>query len=171
MAASILIAEDDSLQGELLRTILCGQGYRVELVGNGLEAVRQIRRGCFDLALLDFHLPEVDGLATALLLRDLLDDSRRPCLVAFTGSLETLRDRTEAEGETPFDAVVSKPDGIAALLAAIEESLNRSFERRRVKSALERQAVAQDRRIALDLISRAKHEMQRGAAIGARRLS
>jgi CheY-like chemotaxis protein len=124
----ILIAEDDALQGALLQQMLQNHGYQAEIVGDGLEAVRRLRTGRYDLALLDYHLPEVDGLAAAHLLRDFLETESRPRLIAVTAAAEDLHDKEVAFGSTPFDAVVQKRQGLPALLAVIHANLTIAAE-------------------------------------------
>ena len=124
MPQRILIANDDGLQSAVLRTELEGRGYEVEVVGNGLEAVRRLRTGRYDLALLDYMMPAVDRLVAARLLQDLLHEEDRPRLIALTAATDGLREREAASGGSTFDAVVSKRDGLPALVAAIETNLS-----------------------------------------------
>ena len=56
----VLIVEDDLNQAELLRDFLQNRGYRVTLVPNGEDALRQAETQEF--VLLDLNLPDGDGL-------------------------------------------------------------------------------------------------------------
>ena len=147
----ILIAEDDALQGTVLRGMLEGRGYEAEIVSDGLEAVRRLRTGRFDLALLDYHLPVVDGLAAARLLHDFLQAEDRPRLIAVTAAADGLREKEASSGGTPFDAVVAKRHGLPALLAVVDATLASAAERgamatvERGRKAM-REAVATRRR-------------------------
>jgi len=129
MSPRILIAEDDELQGAVLQSSLKSRGYQAEIVSDGLEAVRRLCAGRYDLALLDYHLPEVDGLAAARLLHGFLRSEDRPRLIALTSAAEGLREREGVSGGTAFDAVVSKRHGLPALLSAIDVSLRGVAER------------------------------------------
>lgn len=60
-AASILVAEDDPHNRELLVRQLARMGHRVTEARDGAEALASMRRGAFDLALLDLHMPKMDG--------------------------------------------------------------------------------------------------------------
>jgi CheY-like chemotaxis protein len=120
----ILIAEDDELQGAVLRETLISRGYHADIVGNGMEAVRSLCQGGYDLALIDFHLPDVDGLAAARLTQHLLCAESRPRMIAVTASESGLRDRQLGFGMTPFDCVVSKQNGLPALLTTVDASLS-----------------------------------------------
>ena len=128
MPPRILIAEDDDLQGALLRRALEGRGYEAEVVTDGLQAVRRLRTGAYDLALIDYHLPEVDGLAAARLLHDHFSDADRPGLIAVTATAEGLAAK-EGQPGTSFDAVVSKRLGLPALLSVVDANLTTAAER------------------------------------------
>jgi DNA-binding NtrC family response regulator len=60
---SILVVDDDVDTCENLRDILSDFGYSVAVAHSGEEALPLIRRQAFDIALLDFKLPGMDGLA------------------------------------------------------------------------------------------------------------
>ncbi len=129
MPPRILIAEDDDLQGTVVRSALQSRGYEADIVCDGLEAVRRLRTGRYDLALLDYHLPEVDGLVAARLLHELLSKDDRPRLIAITASAEGLSAKEGAAGGSVFDAVVSKGLGLPALLSAVDANLVSAAER------------------------------------------
>ncbi|HUP45362.1 MAG TPA: PAS domain S-box protein [Thermoanaerobaculia bacterium] len=58
----VLIVEDDESVGEGLRILLADEGFDVELIGRGLEAVPAIEAFQPDLVLLDVNLPDVSGI-------------------------------------------------------------------------------------------------------------
>ena len=80
-----------------------------------------MREQCFDLALIDYELPGIDGLATAWLIGDLLSDSARPRLVALTAAPERLASR--AVPHRMFDEIVAKQLGLPAVLATVAHQL------------------------------------------------
>jgi CheY-like chemotaxis protein len=147
MPPRILIAEDDDLQGAVLRSALEGRGYEAEIVTDGLQAVRRLRTGAYDLALLDYHLPEVDGLAAARLLHDHFAEDNRPGLIAVTATAEGLSEK-EGLGGTSFDAVVSKRAGLPALLSVIDANLSSAAERHASAVIARGRAAVQDAEIA-----------------------
>jgi len=59
----ILIVEDEETQRTLLAGLLRKEGYTVEEAGNGSTAMELLRAITIDLALLDFKLPDMDGLS------------------------------------------------------------------------------------------------------------
>ncbi|EOC99265.1 Response regulator receiver modulated diguanylate cyclase [Caldisalinibacter kiritimatiensis] len=59
----ILIVEDDPVDQERLKTFLSEQEkYEVIIKGNGREALECLKNNKFDLIVLDFFLPEMDGI-------------------------------------------------------------------------------------------------------------
>jgi DNA-binding NtrC family response regulator len=58
----ILIVEDDSTLRELLSEVLRGWGYEPAAVGSGAEALELLKTQLFEVAILDIHLPEMDGV-------------------------------------------------------------------------------------------------------------
>lgn len=114
----ILIAEDDELQGAVLQSALSSRGYEVEAVTDGLEALRRLRTSHYDVALLDYNMPVLDGLAAAELIQEFLAEESRPRLIAVTASAERLR-----RDNTLFDCIVSKAAGMTAVIEAVETSM------------------------------------------------
>jgi CheY-like chemotaxis protein len=123
MTPRILVAEDDDLQSEVLRAALEGRGYEVEVVGDGLRAVHRLRTGNFHIGLLDYHLPNLNGLHAAQELQSLFREVDRPRLIAFTVAANELRDREANLGGLTFNAVVPKAQGLDTLLAVIGANL------------------------------------------------
>ena len=121
----VLVVEDDEMQQSALRSALGTRGYAVEIASDGLEAVRMIRGGAFDLVLLDYHLPKMDGLATGRLIAGLLNEGSRPRMIAFTSAPGHLAHRL-AGTQSAFDEVVAKSDGLPVLLQTIERHLRPS---------------------------------------------
>jgi two-component system cell cycle response regulator len=66
----ILIADDDAMSRRLLEKTLQREGYEVSAVGNGLVALQQLSLPDGPrLALLDWMMPEMDGLGVCLEVR------------------------------------------------------------------------------------------------------
>jgi len=113
----VLAAEDDRLGRELLVTILEGAGYRVEVVGNGAEAVEAIERGPFDLILMDIQMPHMDGLEAVRRIRTREGEGARTPIVALTAhALAEERQRCFEAGMDDFIAKPIEPDRLLGLL-------------------------------------------------------
>ena len=60
--ASVLLAEDHEVNQEIVKAMAEHLGLRLQLVNNGAEAVKAWVNGAFDLVLMDWQMPEMDGL-------------------------------------------------------------------------------------------------------------
>lgn len=107
---SILYAEQAPLVADAVRETLEAEGWRVEVCARGDEALRRLQGGArFDLLILDFQLPGLDGLELARRTRALPRDARTP-IIMFTDS-EVERDARRAG----VDAYLRKPRGVYSL--------------------------------------------------------
>jgi two-component system, NtrC family, response regulator PilR len=79
--ARILIADAALTQAEALARVLVARGHEVRIVGSGRDALEELRRDVFDLALLDVGLPTPDGLEIA---RGIAADGDGPDIVMLT---------------------------------------------------------------------------------------
>lgn len=66
---SILVVEDEKLLNWSLVKSLSKWGFDVHPVSTGSEALAQLDKSGFDLVLLDYQLPDVDGLKVARCVR------------------------------------------------------------------------------------------------------
>jgi DNA-binding response OmpR family regulator len=123
--ARILVVEDDEFQRHLLASALEAHGYIAETSNDGLDAVRQICHGSYDLVLVDYNLPEMDGLAIGKVIRDLIQESVRPRLVALTATPDRLKDR-EGSALSVFDEIVQKSSDWQGLMALVDRHLRTS---------------------------------------------
>jgi PAS domain S-box-containing protein len=67
---SILVAEDNEFNAQLLEQLLARRGHRVRLANNGRDALAVAEEGNFDLLLLDIHMPELDGFQVVRAVRE-----------------------------------------------------------------------------------------------------
>ena len=59
---NILVVEDGQSQREQLRNFLRDEGHTVGEAENGEQAIRRVREGHYDLILLDYRMPGMDGM-------------------------------------------------------------------------------------------------------------
>jgi general secretion pathway protein E len=60
-AVSLLVVDDAEDNRDLIQTTLTNAGFSVSIARNGVEAVRLLERGTFDLVLSDLRMPLMDG--------------------------------------------------------------------------------------------------------------
>jgi DNA-binding response OmpR family regulator len=117
----ILVAEDDPHIRRGLADALEGEGYDVEAVPNGGEALRLFAPGRFGLLLLDIMMPERSGYDICRAVR--ATDTATP-IILLTAKGEEI-DKVVGL-ELGADDYVTKPFGVRELLARIAAVLRRS---------------------------------------------
>jgi len=58
----ILVVDDEAEIVELLRDVLVAEGYVVDAAPNATASLQLIRENIYDVALLDFNLPDMNGV-------------------------------------------------------------------------------------------------------------
>jgi len=66
----ILVIEDEQFLRDLYVEILEGEGFQVDQAGNGRDGYLAMKKGGYDLVLLDVMLPKMDGLEILERLRE-----------------------------------------------------------------------------------------------------
>lgn len=116
-ALRVLVAEDVAPTRALLRLLIESGGHDVILTAHGAEALAEVQRQRFDIALLDLRMPVMDGLATARAIRCLpLPLCRLPMLAMTAASRQEVETEVLAAG---FDGILAKPFDPAELLDAL----------------------------------------------------
>lgn len=81
--SSILLAEDDVINQEIVTGFLAGSGIVLDIVDNGQDAVALFRTNRYDLILMDNKMPIMDGITATKIIRK--EDKNIP-IIAFTAS-------------------------------------------------------------------------------------
>ncbi|MGI9264294.1 MAG: ATP-binding protein [Gammaproteobacteria bacterium] len=71
LSGHVLLAEDNVVNQEVTRAMLEILGLQVSIAGDGEKAVELTRRETPDLILMDWHMPNLDGVAATRKIRDL----------------------------------------------------------------------------------------------------
>jgi two-component system OmpR family response regulator len=117
----ILLAEDDSNLGILLRNYLAAKNYSTSLFINGIEALEAFPTGSFGLCILDIMMPEMDGLSLAKEIR--LTNPDIP--IIFLTAKNQKEDIIEGF-KSGADDYITKPFSMEELLYRIEAILRRT---------------------------------------------
>ncbi len=123
MRARILIADDDAIARGIMQQILADHGYAVTVADNGWSAVEMLGSDPYEIAIFDYHMPLLDGVAAARKVRELTRKGGRPRFIGVTADPGGLEERDRSYDI--FDAIVQKPINILALLDVIDASLRR----------------------------------------------
>lgn len=120
---SILIVDDDRTILRSLREILEFEGYSVETVQTGQEAIEKSKTEFYNLALLDIKLPDMEGTK---LLEAMHETSPRMVKIMVTG-YPALQNAVEALN-MGADAYLMKPVHPQRMLKVVEEKLKEQEE-------------------------------------------
>jgi DNA-binding response OmpR family regulator len=117
---SVLLAEDDEAIADPLVRVLRREGYLVDHVDDGKDALRAAMERNFDLVILDLGLPSMDGMEVCRRLRRSGSHTRVLMLTARAEEIDKV-----AGLDTGADDYVTKPFSVAELQARIRAILRR----------------------------------------------
>ena len=83
----VLVVEDEESQRSLLAGLLKKEGYTVGEAADGASAFELLQKGIFEIVLLDYRLPDMDGLALLKKIKELNPATEVVMITAF-GSIE-----------------------------------------------------------------------------------
>jgi len=126
-----LIVDDNEVNRRVLREMVQRWGMTTESVESPYEAVDVVHDAAthgrpFDIALLDYHMPGMDGVELARRLRDdpAASDTRLVMLTSSAG-----RDEASAASDAGIVGYVTKPIRRAALYSLLAKAMSRSVTR------------------------------------------
>ncbi len=101
----LLLVEDNNLNRLLANTLLTEYGAIITEAENGEEAVEQVRRGDFDIVLMDIQMPVMDGGRATQIIRHELKKTMP--IIALTANV--IRGVDSQLGESGIDDFIVKP--------------------------------------------------------------
>ena len=112
-----LVAEDNTINADVLKELLEVEGARCEIAGNGKAAVamyRNSRPGYYDMILMDIRMPLMDGYEATAEIRSLpREDAATVPILAMTA--DTMEEDVERSFACGMDAHIPKPLNIQVL--------------------------------------------------------
>jgi hypothetical protein len=115
----VLVAEDNEVNAIIAENAVRRLGHETVRAATGAEALRELDRARFDLALLDMHMPEMDGMETARRIREREShEGGHLPLIALTAS--AMRGDRERCLEAGMDEHLTKPLDLAALAGVLD---------------------------------------------------
>jgi two-component system sensor histidine kinase/response regulator len=122
----VLVADDDAAANEILAHMLSDMNFRVTVVNSGQAALKELQNANpgYDLAILDWRMPDMDGFETARRIRSKINLPKSPRIFIITAyGREEVAQQTKMLG---LDAFLVKPVSYSILLDAIMETFCRS---------------------------------------------
>ncbi len=110
----ILVVEDEAAIADGLKVVLASDGHAVDIVGDGLEALRWVDTYRYDLVILDVLLPSLDGFEVCRRLRA----ARFTAPILMLTARDSIEDRVNGLDQGADD-YLAKPFAVAELRARL----------------------------------------------------
>ncbi len=112
----ILVAEDDPINAQFMKSLLTKLGHSATCVENGSAAVAAVEKGGFDLVLMDIQMPAMNGVEALHAMRRMDHGANIPVVALTAFAMREEQARFVEEG---FSGYVSKPVRIEELVQEI----------------------------------------------------
>ncbi len=121
--ARILVIDDDEGIRKVITTALNDESYITDTASNGKEAIEKSKTNAYNLAIIDIHLPDMEGTQ---LLSELEETTPKMRKIIVTGFPEVQNAITAVKkGANDY---ITKPVKIDALINSIREQLRKQQE-------------------------------------------
>ena len=115
----IFVVDDEEALRTVLGSELEGEGYYVQMAGDGDEAIKILETNAFDLILLDIKMPTVDGFEVLKFVKQKHPATK---VIMLTGFAD-LKNAIESK-KLGAEDFVSKPYDLVDLLTTVERVLS-----------------------------------------------
>lgn len=122
MPYTVLVVEDNQEILSNVRDFLILKGFSVETAVNGADALERLKRGSFNLCILDIGLPVIDGLSICQTLRQ----QGNPIPILMLTARDSIDDRVRGF-DCGADDYLIKPFALKELVARVQALLRRSY--------------------------------------------
>ena len=144
---SVLVIDDDPIACEHAKVVLGQAGIATEAAMSGKEAIemvrlRHARRNPYNLIIVDWHMPEMDGVETARQIRSIINDESAIIILTAYNWDDVMEEAVSAG----VDSFISKPLFFGSLL---EEFKNTLKKKKMLLSVAKKPADLKGRRILL----------------------
>lgn len=142
----VLVVDDNALTRDILVGIGCALGWQVDSVNDGQQVLTAVQQAqykgmSYDVILMDWRMPGMDGLAAALQVRqEMMTQAPKIIMLSAYGHQALLaQDMSDAP---PFEAFLIKPLTPAQLLDVVQSVLNTGGRKPDVTQTLAHRALA-----------------------------
>lgn len=116
----ILLAEDIQVNCQVAALMFARLGYRIDTVGNGIEAIEALDRQDYDVIFMDWHMPEMDGITATKKIRERWPNVEQPWIIAMTANAMPEQKKTCLDAG--MNSFIAKPVQSIELAQALLES-------------------------------------------------
>jgi CheY-like chemotaxis protein len=118
---TLLIVDDHASVLETLAFVVASRGYRALTASSGQRALEIAEHETVDAALVDLHMPGIDGLKTCRNLREVSSRRRQPLPIWVMSAALPSTAETQAH-EAGAVGTFKKPFDVDVFLSAVEEA-------------------------------------------------
>ncbi len=112
--SKILLAEDNTVNQEIISGLLEGSGIIIDMVTNGQKAVEKFQADEYDLILMDIQMPVMDGISAAKLIRK---ENKKIPIIALTAN--AMKDDVEKTLSAGMNEHLNKPVDVEKFYAVL----------------------------------------------------
>lgn len=121
---TVLVVDDNEIARAVLAKTAQGLGWSSIAVESGSQALERLKAGeRFDVVLMDWLMPDLDGVATTRIIRELQSQGEMPLVIMVTAQSREIA--LTASGDGLFDAILNKPVTSSQLYNAVNTALRR----------------------------------------------
>ena len=115
----ILVVDDSRVMQDILKLVLSKRRHHVELAKDGTTALAALKAHRYDVALVDFHMPDIDGVQVVSAMKsESYRAIRLPCFIGITADVKGLL--AHPQNCETFDLVITKPIDVAHLCEVLD---------------------------------------------------
>ncbi|MBY0573805.1 MAG: response regulator, partial [Undibacterium sp.] len=112
----VLLVEDNEVNQELATDILVEAGVIVELAKNGVEAIAKVEKNTYDVILMDWHMPIMDGFEATRIIRSREEFANLPILAMTANAMAGDREKCLSVGMNDH---IAKPIDVENFLSTV----------------------------------------------------
>lgn len=116
-----LVVDDNPTGRSVMAAIVQSFGWRTDSVGSGDEALTAADAKAYDVILVDWRMPGMDGWETSKRLRQQAPPHRAPLIVMVTAYERELLVKTQGKLDPVLDAMLSKPVTASVLFDTVTD--------------------------------------------------
>ncbi len=125
MFETILVVDDDADALELISDALAARDFQVIPASSGPQAVRLLREVAPDAAVIDIHMPDMNGFALVEVIRATPGLERLPIILL---TADPSRDHGQRAVSASLSYMLAKPLDADQLVRALRQSIPQPFE-------------------------------------------
>jgi signal transduction histidine kinase/CheY-like chemotaxis protein len=154
-SGNILVAEDNTLNQELIKYVLESLGLAYKIVSNGKEAVEEYKNNRYDLILMDINMPILDGVEAFKQIRSYEKENNLKSVPISALTANAIKGDKEKFLDLGMDYYLSKPISVAKLkeLFNIYLSSNETAEQK-----IEKQEIIEEKEEKIEVTSFNKND-------------